>query len=281
MTNLKNILRIMLLSVLITSMFTLIVYADFWSPDSYSIKQTGKNYWQTEYFTKMVYNPVVIMGPPTFNGSEAATMRVKNVTDSSFQFQLDEWNYLDGTHVRENVDAMVFDTGLQDVGGVKVEAGKVSTDHNWVTVRLSNTFNMIPVILAQCATYNGSDAVTVRIRKVTRNSFQVRLQEEEANGDHVKEEIHYAAFEQGKSSGHLVVRTVTGVTNGWTTVTGPTAAPYGFFMANIQTFNGSDTVSLRKRNVSGSTYQIKCEEEQSSDTEVSHTTEDVGIVAYY
>jgi len=46
---------------------------------------------------------VVVMGPPTHEGWHPATVRVRNVTDTGFEFQIDEWDYLDGAHALEDV----------------------------------------------------------------------------------------------------------------------------------------------------------------------------------
>ena len=43
------------------------------------------------------------MQPLTFNGGQPATVRLKDVSEGSFQFQIDEWNYLDGYHKEESV----------------------------------------------------------------------------------------------------------------------------------------------------------------------------------
>jgi hypothetical protein len=270
--------------ILLTFLFVLIlsvnVFADVWFTGSHSITQTDGNYWKSVSFGRTIYYPIVLMGPPSYNGANPSNVRVRNVTTSGFQFQIDEWNYLDGVHVEEDVDALYLDEGSQFVNGLQIEAGKINIDENWVTIPLKGKFDNTPVIIAQCTSYNGSDAVTVRLRNVTTNSFQIRLQEEEANGDHVYERVDYAAFEQG-NYGNFDVKLVDQVTNSWTTIPGSASANDAVFLANIQTFNGRDTAAIRKDNVTGSVYRIKIEEEQSSDTEVSHVGETVGIVSYY
>ncbi|WP_423746993.1 hypothetical protein V5735_20380 (plasmid) [Haladaptatus sp. SPP-AMP-3] len=44
----------------------------------------------------------------------------------------------------------------------------------------------------------------------------------------------------------------------------------------MQTFNGSDTVNLRYRKLSGSGVEIKLEEEQSVDTGTGYMNERIG-----
>ena len=51
-------------------------------------------------------------------------------------------------------------------------------------------------------------------------------------------------------------------------------------IAAMQSHDGGDTAGLRYRNTTDGSVQIKVEEEQSRDTEVSHTTEVVGYMAF-
>jgi len=38
------------------------------------------------------------MAMNTTNDADPMTMRVRNVTDTGFEWQIDEWDYLDGVH---------------------------------------------------------------------------------------------------------------------------------------------------------------------------------------
>jgi hypothetical protein len=276
----KKYVKVIFLTFLIALILSINVFADVWFTESHSITQTNSSYWQSVTFGSTICNPIVLMGPPSYNGTDPCTVRVRNVTNSGFQFQIDEWNYLDGGHVEEDVDSLYLDDGSQFINGLQIEAGKITIDEKWATIPLEGKFDDTPVIIAQCTSYEGSDAVSVRIRNVTTESFDIRLQEEEANGDHVFERVDYAAFEQG-TYGNFDVKLVDQVTDGWKTISGSANANDAIFMANIQTFNGGDTAALRKDNLTGSVYRIKVEEEQSANSEVGHVAETVGIVSYY
>ena len=58
------------------------------------------------------HNPVVITGAVTNNETDPVTARVMNVTSTSFELKLDEFDYLDGTHATENVAYMVIEGSL-------------------------------------------------------------------------------------------------------------------------------------------------------------------------
>ncbi|MEL7184399.1 MAG: glycoside hydrolase family 9 protein, partial [Pseudomonadota bacterium] len=62
--------------------------------------------WHSVRFDQTIEDAVVVMGPASFEGSHALSVRVRNVTDDGFEFQLDEWEYLDGRHVRETISWM-------------------------------------------------------------------------------------------------------------------------------------------------------------------------------
>jgi len=49
------------------------------------------------------------MGPPTENDPEMGNIRVRNVTPDRFEFQFDEWDYLDGVHGTETFSFLVME----------------------------------------------------------------------------------------------------------------------------------------------------------------------------
>ncbi len=226
--------------------------------------------------------PRVVMGPPSFNGSHASTIRVRNVTAASFQHNLQEWDYLDGNHTNESIGYLALDNGAQNLGSLPAEAGTVTINHTWTTVSFAQSFGAAPVVIAQVASNAGSQAVTTRVRNVTASSFQIRVQEEEGNdGTHNAERVDWIAITPGNTTfggTKLVVgRTGNSVTHQWSTINF-SSVTNPVFLAEMQTFDGGDTAALRHRNLTSSSVEVKVEEEQSANTEVNHTTEVVGWV---
>ncbi len=208
-------------------------------------------------------------------------MRVRNAGSTSFQFQFDEWDYLDGVHPSETVDWISAPRGNFNLGTLRAQGGSVSVTHNWTTVNFSQSFTAAPVVLPQVVTRNEVSAVTVRLRNVTSTSFQMRLQEEEAGGAHAAETVHFLAVQPGSTTtgGRTirVGRTPNAVTHNFYSISFSSVSSPRFFGA-IQTFDGADTAALRYRNLTTTSVQVKVEEEQSLDSEVSHTTEVVGYM---
>jgi len=54
--------------------------------------------WKTVSLNSTFVNPIVVMSPVSANGGDPCHARVRNVTSSSFQFSVEEWDYLDGNH---------------------------------------------------------------------------------------------------------------------------------------------------------------------------------------
>ncbi|MEE8525823.1 MAG: M36 family metallopeptidase, partial [Thermoanaerobaculia bacterium] len=228
-------------------------------------------------------DPIVVLGPPSFIGTQPTTTRVINVTSSSFQHFLQEWDYLDGAHLDESIGYLVLESGTSDLGGLAAEAGSVNINQEWASVNFSQAFTGAPVVMAQVASFAGDQAVTTRIRNVTASGFEVRLQEEEGNdGEHAVETVHYIAIEPGTATiggTQLVVdRTADQVTHNFFTINFGTSVASPAFLADMQTTDGGDPATLRHTNLTSTSAQVKVEEEQSANSETAHTTEVVGWV---
>jgi subtilisin family serine protease len=216
--------------------------------------------WQTVNLSKAFTNPVVVAKPLSYNGHDPAVVRIRNVTASSFEIRIQEWDYKDGWHTTEVVGYLVMERGhwtLPD--GTEVEAGTTATDatDSLIDVAFTSGFSITPVVITAVTTFNGSDTVATRNRNITTSGFQTGMQEQEANAQsHVTETISYIAWEPGSGTAdgktYEVGRTGDTITDAFHTIN------FGF-----------------SRSVS-----IKVDEEASKDSETSHTTENVGYIAF-
>jgi PKD repeat protein len=155
--------------------------------------------WTPVLFSKPFNDPVVIVGPPGFEDSDPATVRIRNLTQSGFEVRIQEWDYLDDSHVYETVSFIVIDKGVYTLeNGTKIEAGSFTGTSIYKGVSLQQTYNFKPVILAQVITDQDQDAVAGRIRNVSQSSFEFKLQEQETTKTtHANETIGYIAWEPG------------------------------------------------------------------------------------
>jgi len=249
---------------------------------SVSVAQSGSDAWNSISFKSSFSSvPVVVMGPATKNGNSAITMNIRNVTTDGFEFQLDEWDYLNGTHPVETIAWLAVAEGEHNLGGMKIYAGKASyVQEYWRTISFEN-LSTTPVLLAQKEVSDNDSASTVRIRNVSENGAELFLQEEEANDGNVERStVHYLAIEPGTGDiGELYLEagiTENSITESWSGI--QLAGDYNNsrLLAAIQTYNGIDPIALRYQSLSSSSFDVMLQEEQSADTELGHASESVG-----
>ncbi|PLX27104.1 hypothetical protein C0581_03680 [Candidatus Parcubacteria bacterium] len=247
-----------------------------------SVIQEDNAQWHTVNLQNTYIDPVVIAQMSTYNGSNPAHIRLRNVGNTSFEFQIEEWDYLDQWHTTEEITYIVMERGSYEVNGVMVDVGSATLKHNFKTVTYGAQFENVPVVLSQAQTYNGGQAVVTRQKNIDTNSFSVKLKEEEGNdGSHANEEVGYIAIEGGS---HMLgntffnaIVTPDNVTHSWQTVNF-SSMNNPFFFSMMQSHDGGDSAGMRHRNVGSNSVEIMIEEEQSRDSEMSHTTESVGYL---
>ncbi len=239
---------------------------------------------QVNFPTAFSQTPIVVAGPPSFNGGNQSTVRIKSVTKTGFQIQVDEWDYLDGAHTSETISYIAAVPGTHTLGSLKMKAGSVtSVDHDWKTATYSGALTSTPVVMASQVTNGGGQATTVRLTNISKTGFSVKVQEEEANDDiHAKEIVHYMAFTTGTGSLNgktiKVGKTGRSIRENWAQINFGTTLSNAGFVAAMQSYYGGDCAALRYKSLTSTGVQVKVEEETSANVEVAHTTEVVGYV---
>ena len=244
--------------------------------------------WGTVILKRTYASPVVICGPPSYAGSNACTIRVRNVTANSFEFRVDEWDYLDGGHAEEVVGYMVVEAGRHTLSdGTVLEAGNAANvTHEWKALSFSQAFAATPVVISQCTSINETGAVTTRQQNLAAGGFEVKLQEESGakpDTTHAAESVAWIAIEAGKGTAGVkfeAAATGLSVDENWYALSFTqsfAAAPA--LLASMQSYAGGDPCALRHRNLTASGAEVFVEEEQSADDETAHADESVGWVA--
>lgn len=236
--------------------------------------------WQTYELTPAYESPIVIVTPLSFNGSDPCHVRLRNVSRDQFEARIEEWRYLNSVHYDESVGCLAMEAGTHEQGGISVEAGRTVADHSWTRVSFEQRFGSVPIVLCQSETVQGGRPIVTRVRNVSTEGFDVRVQEEAALGKHPTETLGYIALEPGTGTldGMTVEAGRTAVSHEWHRLSFDREYATPVFLAATQTFNGANTCGLRHRNLSGSNVETKVEEERSNDTEVNHVTETVGYL---
>ncbi|MEM6847765.1 MAG: SGNH/GDSL hydrolase family protein [Pseudomonadota bacterium] len=240
--------------------------------------QEGPDDWKVVTFSSTITNARVVVSPPTATGEDMGVIRVRNVTDTGFEFQLDEWDYLDGFHGAETISWMAMTAGTHALAtGQIITAGRAATQNSDpATVSLTGHSEALGVF-AQVTSANGSEAVTDQVSAVTSSGFSVRLVEEEAGDQiHASETIDYIVIDAQTNTDTFVFN-MTGVGRSPTQVShsqGPAAALF----AEIQTSRNTDTAALRLGLSTDGTDFLFIEEEESRDFEFSQPVEDVSVL---
>ena len=246
--------------------------------------------WKRVALNPPLLDPVVIAKPLSINEGDPAVVRIRNVASTGFDIRVQEWDYLDGPHITEAVAYLVMERGtfvFENATGkfIMVEAGTFTTNQTtFRTVPFSQSFNTTPVVLTTVNTVNEADAVTGRLRNISRTGFQFRLQEQENNANsHATETIAYMAWEpvtgtidgvsvDVDSTGKVVTHAFYALGFNLTFNTAPV------FLADMQTAHGGDAANLRWKNKGRFGVQVQVDEEQSRDSETSHIAEIVGYI---
>lgn len=247
--------------------------------------------WKTVTHGGGFADPVVLVGPLTANGGDDAVVRVRNVGPDSFEYTVEEWEYLDGSHgADETIHFLVMDEGTRTIDGKQVTVGtRDNVTHGFGTQSFPASFGTVPTVFAQVVTENDPETVATRIRNVGTGSFQVRVQEEEGSADggvHAGETLHYLALEPGDypTLGVRVGNTPDAVTHNTYRVDfgGAVGTEIPVVLTGMQTTDGGDPCALRwiESSLDNTGLDLFLEEEQSANSETDHTTEVVGWIVF-
>ena len=262
---------------------------------SVDVRQRNDRQWHNVRYSKRFRDPVVIMGPASFNGADPAHARVRRVTSRGFEFRIEEFGK-DGKHARETLSYLVIEKGIHRLANnTVIEAGTILTgadivNRDWSKVRLSSRWRAAPVVLAQIQTFNGRDPVNARLKGVTRRGFELSLSEQESDrGGHARENVAFVAITQGRhqiegnmdGNANLWSGRVSRANHKWLSVKFP--RPFGgqapAVFASAQSSNGADTFDVRYRRLRQRSVELRLQEEQSKDRETNHTKEVLGVIA--
>ncbi len=255
--------------------------------------QNDGNQWNTVTFTRtFATTPVVVMGPATQVNGEPCVLRVRNVTTTGFQYQIDEWDYVNGYHPAETVHFFALTEGTHIFGTQRWQVARVSGVNRTASAVTLTGFTAAPVVLGQVeSTVNvagstgtkGVKGLRTRVTNVGTSSFQVGLITQEADTAVISNEnIGYIAVSQGTGylDGKVVsaVRSSATVTSTLATITFPSTFTAPVLIAQTQSANEVDSGELKMAALGTTSVQLRYQEEASLDAETAHVAEDLGYL---
>lgn len=231
-------------------------------------------------------NPVVVAGPPSFNGPHPTTVRIRNVTNNSFEVRIDEWEYLDEWHTTESLGYLVVEEGTHTLAdGTVLQAGTNQSNNNWGAIDFSTPFTNTPLLFAQTTSENERFAVAERIRNVTPTGFDLRLQEEEAaDQTHAVEDVDWIAIAPSSGTFGTIPYIADQIASDHRNTNASFNSVFSggnppIVLAQANTNNGGDPFAIRYRSLGTTGATLFLEEEQSRDSETRHVLEDVAYLA--
>jgi hypothetical protein len=247
--------------------------------------------WKRINFKQIFINPVVIVGDPTYKGKESCTIRLKNVNNKYFYIRLEEPDKYNQIHINESVNYIVGEKGKWKVPGTNnyVEFGNFNTNitskKGFKTIQYSSKFPSIPIVLTQIGTFNDSQWVIPRTRKISTNSYQFTMQEEEKNNNlHKSETIYWCAFSKGTynfQNKKFECYSVNNINNKPKRIMYP--QPFSKppnLITRCSSFNERDPVTTRITKNLKNYFVTFIQEEQTKDKETVHSNETVNYIAF-
>ncbi len=241
-------------------------------------------------------NPVVV----TFHRESANTLpvsvMVRNVTSSSFEVALK--NPSGSAVSSETVYYLVIEEGLSRfIDGTTIEAhtlvethtiGRNSGDNTWGIITFGHSFSISPVVLAQVMTDWDPRWVTDHVSALTATDGDIAMEVGEAFYNHGDEIMGWVAIARGVTGTVNGVRYETGASgdvvqghdNGcYSTSFTQSFTSSPLVLGDLSKRDGSDGGWLVMCSLSSTAYGAHVDEDQISDSERSHTTEDSGFLA--
>lgn len=249
-----------------------------------SVKQPDRTTWFRVDLNNTYAQPIVITGPLTEYGGDPAGVRLRNITSTSFEYQIEEFDSSpSASHAEETFSYLVIEQGVYNVGGNIWEAGITNgnTDGAFLSVPLSGSFSSVPIIFAQLASEQDPAAATLRIRNVTTSDFEVRVDEEENTSDPTRsasDAIHFLAVQVSSgtigsganASPYLAQTSASTIDHTSLPLSFSPAFSQPVLLASTQTTNGGDPFFLRYSELNGNGVNLRIAEETSNDSETDH-----------
>ncbi|MGH0031442.1 MAG: hypothetical protein ACQGVC_16730 [Myxococcota bacterium] len=243
--------------------------------------------WRTVPLARTYTNPVVVVGPMSSNDPAAAVLRVRGVASDSFEMRVQSRDFVGRPHDAERAFYLVTDPGIQDLGGLVVEAGHVDTDQvarvGQAEVVLPLPYGVAPGVFATVMTDHGAQPIAARMFDRTAEGFRVGLEPEEAYAGGLENEtIGWVAIQAGRgmtTDGRAIAVFDTSLDHT------PVRVPFGeafvgafpSLLAQIVSVNGFDSVVPRYRDLTPEDVEMHLQEESSADPEIAHRIEDVSV----
>ena len=162
------------------------------------------------------------------------------------------------------------------------ELGELQISHEWLPVSFSQPFND-PIIVFGPPTAHDPEPVTVRVRNVTRDGYEVRLQEWDYLDDiHLPEVVSFFVMEQGAydlpNGTKVEAGTFTGTSRFQTFQLKQSQEGVPVILTQVVSETKPNAVTGRVRRTGSASFQYKLQEQET--TKNKHVPETVHYIAW-
>lgn len=235
--------------------------------------------WRHASNTLDIADSVVFHSAPTSYDTQRGVVRMRR-SSSGTEFKFQNWGKLNSRHNDETINIVSIQQGYWDVDNTQIEVGhtEINGTGKWKTIHFSQTYSTPPAVILSLQTTNGVDAVDVHARRITTDSMQIALFEEER-----KMRFEHHAFE---TVGYLLVASAStsiDLGNGDETRIALPFQTTGIEVNHTwQIIGRDDQIGLEENQETNLAnkrlHMVKLEEDQTRDQETDHTFEHVHVV---
>ncbi len=149
-----------------------------------------------DYTVPFATDPVVVTAVTSYDGADAVTTRVRNVSASGFETGMIEQESSSHDQVAESIDYVAMEPSIVTLGDIQIEAGRTSdiVTHTPQRVDFALSAEHLPIVLADMQTTDGGDPSVCRVDQIDQYSMRTWVQEEQSNDSeiaHTTEAIGY------------------------------------------------------------------------------------------
>ena len=203
----------------------------------------------------------------------------------TYYFAASAYNAVEESNLSEElVYTIPTNPAIESSNSLPMEFDEVQIDNNWKRINFSQSF-ADPIVVANPLSINGTDPAVIRIRNVGSKGFEIRVQEwNYLDGTHGVENVSYLAMERGSFTLGNGARIEAGrFSMDKTNTFGRVSFKQSFtkvpvVVTAITSFNESDTVTGRVKNVDTRGFEYTMQEQESFSD--GHTGESVAYIAW-
>lgn len=229
-------------------------------------KETKTSWSNVKFPIPFAAAPLVFATVTTANGSEPVIVRIKDVTTEGFNLRIQEEELGDNVHAIERVSWMAIEPGVTTDASLLEATSIASVSNTPYALNYVSAYTTPPVLITCAQTTNEADPFTVRYNTQTSNSAQLFLDEEQskdAEKVHASEKLAALSLVAGnltdKDNSFVAEAGQTSLTHTWTTVSLSRK-----FTKPVALFGGqpigNDPATIRVRNVTANSFEVRIEE---------------------